>query len=202
MTQTLTLDLPQSWAGVKLIQYQKLDALNANVYKSRVFQLVDILEILTGLSKKTIFNLDVDVIKEIEDDLSWMHEEPQPQKIDKIIIDEIEYRPKKDFKKLTLGEMASIEILIDSEQASEVSSIDIALAVLLREVDDNNELKDFNADNVGELRESIRTNLSITQVLEFAVFFSDGEKTYTENLKDSLKQAKENKSKTEKNEKK
>lgn len=174
MEEIKKITIPESWEEVSLGLYQKIDSLRYREYHSDVAYFIDIIDKMGIMDKGMLLQLDVIELNKIAQEIGWVVNLPEIEEKTEVEIDGQVFRFKSELEKMTVGEAISIEMLMDSGKQTEIESIDIVLSVLLRPIDENGEMEEFNADLVDERRELFLEKLSIVDVYGFIIFFYAG----------------------------
>lgn len=178
----IELVIPEGWNEITVEQFQHIQMLDKNKFKSNLNYLVNVLAIVTGVDKSVLMEADAIELTKITDEIKWITKEPEADKKEIIEYDGVKYKFKSSLNNLSVGEMVSIEQVIDLEALNIEMAFDVVLAILLREVKEDGSLEDFNADEF-EFRRKHFAGISITDVIGSLLFFSDGEVTYTKDSK-------------------
>jgi hypothetical protein len=182
MSKTKTITIPSSWNEVTVLQYQKIQMLDVTKYESNLTYMTEVIAILANTSKDYIGGVNVNNLVTLINEMEWLNEPIKEDKKEEVLIGDDKYHWKGSFNSLTVGEMISIEQVIDIEELSYVMAMDVILAVLLRKKLENGELEDFDPKIFNDRRELFST-LKITDVYGMVLFFSSGEDSYTSNIK-------------------
>ena len=119
----------------------------------------------------------LEIINEIVLNFGFLKEEISQDKIEQIDFRGEGYEWVGSFNELTVGEMLSIEQIIDLEELTYNMSYDVVCAILLRK-----DGEEFDASNFKENRE-LFGELPITDVMGMIVFFLNGGKISTQHIK-------------------
>jgi len=170
----MEISVPISWSDVTVNQYQALTLLNPEEYSQFRYscQLVQILCEIEDVSK-----FPLEIINEIVLNFGFLKEEISQDKIEQIDFRGEGYEWVGSFNELTVGEMLSIEQIIDLEELTYNMSYDVVCAILLRK-----DGEEFDASNFKENRE-LFGELPITDVMGMIVFFLNGGKISTQHIK-------------------
>ena len=169
------LKLPKSWSDVTVNQYIALsNVTSTDEYSS----FLDIITIFTNNTKETLLNMDIDDINKISESMLWLQEPVSTEVITEYKLNGKKYGiPKLD--KLSLGQMITLEMLIDKHKPGYYESIPYILAVVVRDVDNKGEYLPFNANEVYNNIE-LFGNLSINETNGLLFFLTSGGTTYTQ----------------------
>lgn len=177
------IEVINNWNEVSVLQYQQLQLLKIEESPSEMDYIIDIITILNDVDREMITGLNINNFNLIAAELKFITK-PVPTKKKKTIkIGRKTYKWVDGFHKLSVGEMISIEQTIDSEELTYNMAIDVILAVLLREVNDDGSVKEFNSERFQSDREQF-SQLKITDVYGMIVFFSIGGKPLIQHLLD------------------
>jgi hypothetical protein len=164
-------NIPNGWDEVTVGTYEKLmdlkqDGTNLSMY-------IQILSVLSGLDKDVIEDISAVDFQKITDAISFT----QTQIENETLVDHIElngekYYLKKDFEDLTLGEQASIEILMNKYDGKLEKAIKELLCIFLRKKKENGKLEKFK-NSMMDRAESFN-DVIIGEVYQLFLFFSTG----------------------------
>jgi len=171
----MEINVPQSWSDITVNQYQALIQINPDDYKSQFRYSCQLVQILCEIDDVSQFPLEV--VNEIVSHFGFLSEEIPADKKEVITFRGKEYKWRASFNELTVGEMLSIEQVIDLEELSYNMSYDVVCAILIREGDD-----DFDANKFKEYRE-LFGELPITDVYGMILFFLSGGRISTKHMK-------------------
>jgi len=167
----MEINIPTSWSDITLNQYQALTQINPDDYKSKFRYSCQLVQVLCEIDDVSQFPLDV--INEIVLNFDFLAKEIPSEKKDTIEFRGRTFKWGASFNELTVGEMLSIEQIIDLEELTYNMSYDVVCAILLREND-----APFDAGKFAEYRE-LFGELPITDVYGTIVFFLSGGKICT-----------------------
>ena len=163
--------VPDKWGDVTVETYQRLKNIKAEDYKTPLLHTLAVVECLCNISDASI--LTAESFNEIAKELEFINKPIQKSEPKDINISGRTFRWMGNLNQLTMGEMVSIEQIIDIEDLTYDSSVDVIAAVLLRELNDKGEMLDFDSDNFAEYRE-LFGGIPITEVRGSIDFFLDG----------------------------
>ena len=173
----MKITVPISWEDITVNQYQMLNTLERDKYKTDMQYTRELIDILCGIDSK---KLPLHSFNEISSYLPFLTVEPKAVKKETISINGEKFSWVADFGSISVGEMLSIEQIIDMEQLTYNLSVDVVAAVLLRK-----ENEEFNAKEFNKRRE-LFGELPITELLGMVNFFSNGGRHSILNTKDCL----------------
>jgi len=170
MKETVIINVPVSWSDVTVAQFQALSNLKKEDYKSDVHYTADVISILCNVNT---IQLDAETFAAIAEELKFLGTEIKGDKKEELTIDDKLYRWKGNLNQVTVGEMISIEQVLDLEELSYQMSYDLIAAVLLREVKKDDTVTTFNADKF-EANRALFGELPVTDVIGMINFFIAG----------------------------
>ena len=172
----IELNIPENWGDVKLKDYVTLTTVlhkGLSEGKGNMGIVIDLINALFKIEKSDIYKISVEVFNEIITCFLFVNEPVKSDiKNDFIELNGKKYKFKTEFDKLSVGEMISYEILVQNSE-NLYKEFDKILSVLLREVNEDGYLKDFDADLVPIYLELLQ-DISILDVYGLTLFFSNG----------------------------
>ena len=183
----LTIDeqfftLADSWNEVSFGQYIDILVIQENKWSD----LIKSIKIIAAISsnpielEKQLNKLTMDELGELTSMISWISTDfvqianETPVK-EKFLIEDKEYVIKKNYNKLTIGEMASLEELM---KTGKYNNQELAIGILLREVVNGKE-KDFNDEDFFYVLEVLKYKINLVDVYKYITSFLNGEATST-----------------------
>lgn len=170
----MEINIPISWDDVTVNQYQALAQLDSESC-SKLKYSIHLVQILCDITD--VSNFPLEIINEIVLNFGFLKEPIPSDKRLSINFKGEEYKWVGSFNELTVGEMLSIEQIIDLEELSYNMSYDVVCAILLRK-----DGEEFNASNFNENRERFG-ELPISYIMGMIVFFLNGGRLSMENIK-------------------
>lgn len=175
--------LPENWAEVTLGQFQQISKLTTD---NKLQYLIDVLSILTGLEEEIILSIEKKQLSTINSKLSFIYNQVfSSEMIKEFKIGDDTYTLK-DLHQLKLGEVITIETIIEKQPHNLILVIDELMAVLFKK---NGEDK-FDATELEERAELFRKNLMIDDIYKVTVFFLTFEQEFLRLMKTSSEQKK------------
>lgn len=176
--------LPESWSEVTVETYEKIQAHSSflSEYKSQLEFVIELFGILLGIDALILKSMTKESFEILTKEIEWLNDDIPLKRQESFEIDGEKFVPVKDLKKLTTGDMISIEVLIaDSNQNELLGNL---LPILIRRAKKVSKKSGkvkyvpakFDADEYEDLKELFKKNLSIEDVLYLKDFFFDGEK--------------------------
>lgn len=183
----LTIDeqeftLADSWNEVSFGQYIDILVIQENKWSD----LIKSIKIIAAISsnpielEKQLNKLTMDELGELTSMISWISTDfvqianETPVK-EKFFIEDKEFVIKKNYNKLTIGEMASLEELM---KTGKYNNQELAIGILLREVVNGKE-KDFNDEDFFYVLEVLKYKINLVDVYKYITAFLNGENTST-----------------------
>lgn len=172
-----------SWDEVLFGQY--IDILD--IQKDRFNDIDRAVHIISAMSdnknecSKALFKLTPDDFVSLQKHFDWYH-----KNVENFLSDETseyfeiegkKYVIKKDYDKLTLGEMISAEILMQNNK--NLHPFEIGFGVLFRELDENGKPKEFDEEIFLKVVTDLRNKVKFVDVFKHINFFLSGEKGST-----------------------
>lgn len=180
-------EIPDSWDDVTVEQFANIFALNKKELTD-IEKSVEIISILSGIEKDYIYMMSPDEFKKIGEVIEFTNKDVEGNQVDSITVDDCVYYLKSDFDNLTMGEVISLELLLKESGGQMLSMMPELLCIFLRKKKDNGKLEAFKKSFME--RSEIFKKISITDVNNIFLFFSDGENLSTSNMKESLESRK------------
>jgi len=165
------LSTPQEWAEVTVGQSIRINSIDKEG-KSELALIVSILSILTGIEEEILWMLSPEQFMELSEVIKFTNQEIVGTKVDSVMVGEEEYFLKKDFEKLTLGEIISIETIMKQSDGNLTDAMGKLLCIFLRKKKPNGNLETFRNSFMD--REEQFMDLKITDVNNVFIFFLDG----------------------------
>lgn len=175
-------EVPSSWSEVTVKMFDKIHNIERDGLSDLMLSIKTIAAI-TGVDEEIVGQLDFDSFGQLADALSFISEDIQTTEVEHIEVGDVKYYLKKDFDKLNVGEVASLELIMEKHKSNIVSAMPEMLCILLRQKKENGELESFK--NEFMLRREIFEEVSIVDVNDLFVFFSDGGNSFPSNTQDS-----------------
>jgi len=177
----LEIEIPQSWDEISVTKFQELQEVKEKDFTSKVEYLIQILSIMADVDAMAISGINIGNLHHLVSQMEFLQTPITIDKKDSVIIGKDEYKWKCDLNSLTLGEMVSIEQIIDLEELNYTMAYDVIMAVLLRKIKEDGTLEDFDADNFEKNRE-LFSQVPITDVNGMLLFFLGGGKHYIKTM--------------------
>ena len=167
--------IPNGWDEVSVIKYKELVALR-NTKSSNLELYIKIITVISDMEEEEVEQISTTDFEDIVEALKFTQDIIEAPKKEKksISVDGEKYYLKKDFDKLTLGEQASIEIILNKYDGKLEDAITDLLCIFLRKKKENGKLEKFK-NSFMERADSFN-NIMIGDVHNMFIFFSNGKK--------------------------
>jgi len=180
--EIMNFNIPQSWDEVTVEQF-------SNIYKVKqglndIEKTVALTSALTKIDEEFLYLMTPEQFKNISDCLSFMNEEVKQKQVESIQVGDETFYLKSDYDSLNLGEIASIEMLMESSSAGLLDVMPELLCIFLRKKKENGKLENFRNEHM-ERAEKFKA-VKISDVNKLFLFFSSGKKASTATMKPSL----------------
>ena len=164
-------NIPEKWEEVKVGQASKLFNLDREG-KNTLELTISVVSILSDMDEELIYMMSQEQFMELVEVIKFTNEEVKGELKDFVTIDGDDYYLKKDFEKLTMGEIISIDTLINQSNGNLPNVMSKMLCILLRKKNTEGELETFRNSFMD--REAMFNELYITDVNDVFLFFFGG----------------------------
>lgn len=165
-------ELPESWEDIKVKDFSKIIGVQEKDNLNGLERIIEIINVISGIPVDLIMMIPITEFNKITEKLAFVNEDIKAQMKDSIIVNGEEYFLKKDFDNLTMGEIITIEMLVEETGGNIFKALDKLLCVFLRKKRDNGKLEMFKTDMLE--RSDIFKDISITEIYQLMIFFSTG----------------------------
>ena len=166
--------VPTSWEDVTVERYQLIRALDRKDYKTDLGLSVAFIDVVCDIDSKELSITDFNTISKT---IEFMSTDVVADIKKSINVYGDTYKWVADFNSLSVGEMLSIEQVIDMEELTYDMALDVVCAILLRK-----DGEAFDSNLFAERRELFNT-IPITEIKGMVNFFSNGGRLSTQNTK-------------------
>lgn len=174
-------NIPESWDEVNVEQFGKLFSFNRE--ELTPIQLgVKTLNIFIGVDEETLMMLNYDDFINLINIVNFTNKDIETVKFESIDVNGDNYFIKDDFSQLTMGEVISIETLLQQSNGNLFNVMAKLLCVFLRKKKDNGKLESFKSEFL--TREEIFKTLPISKIYGIFVFFLNGGTLLDPNMKE------------------
>lgn len=182
--------IPTSWSEVTVKKAAKLADIERE-NRTDIEIIADVVSALADIDQEIIYMLTTDQFNEVVEHIKFTSEQVEGVDLkDSIFVGDEEYFLKKDFTKLTMGEIISIDTILKQHEHNIAPAMAKLLCIFLRKKKENGSLETFK--NSFMERESIFENVIISDVNNLFLFFLDGKNSSPSNMKDYLESQKSN----------
>lgn len=165
----IQLEVPTEWSDVTLGEFLTLSKLDLDSFTDPIDYYVKVLRVFGNDVTNIAEYIKMSDANNIAQLLSFMNEQPKGSNVKEVTIDKVKYYLPINMNELTLGEVVSIETLIERDKLTSIDAIDAVLSVILRPKDE-----EFDANKIESRRRLFKCKLNIEEVLGMSVFFSIG----------------------------
>ncbi|CAA6810351.1 MAG: Unknown protein [uncultured Sulfurovum sp.] len=169
--EIIEMELPQSWDDVTIDDYTKITKVTADGKQDNQI-LIDMIHSITDVDKEILWQMPVTSFNQIAELFEFTLIPIENKQIDSIEIENETYWLKKDFKELTVGESASIDLLLKDNEGKLDGAMAKLLCVFLRKKKENGKLESFKSSFMD--REELFKTVKISDVNNLFIFFSTG----------------------------
>lgn len=176
-------NLPENWDEVTIGDFVKLFSFNREGLTTIELS-VKVINILTGIDEELVMMMNITDFEKLVEVFNFTTKELEPVNVESIELEGEVYYLKSDFTKLTMGEVISIETILQSADGNLFKVMDKLLCIFLRKKKENGKLEAFKGEFMD--RVNIFQNAPITKVYNIFSFFLTGGNTLEDNTKDYL----------------
>jgi hypothetical protein len=181
--------IPENWGEIKVSQFAGIIEAQDTDKLSGIEKAIKVMKTVTDIDEDIIYQLSIDDFNKIVEVLDFTNTPIESENKESIIVDGEEYFLKKDFDKLLLGEIISIELIMEKTEGNIFKSIEELLCIFLRKKKENGKLETFKSEMM--LRATKFKEISITDIYQLMLFFLNGVDLSKNNTKDSLEKIEE-----------
>lgn len=182
--KTTEYNLPENWDEVNIEQFCKIWEFDRQEMNTLQFA-TRIISSFTDIDEEVILDMQYTDFHKLCDILKFTQTEFQPEKnVEYIEIEGEKYFLKSDFSQLTMGEVISIETIIESGAGNIYKVMDKLLCIFLRKKKENGNLETFKGEFMS--RSELFKKLPISKVFTLFSFFLTGNNISQNNTNPSL----------------
>jgi hypothetical protein len=163
--------IPESWDEVNVKQFCDLFSTTGEGL-NEIQNIVRIVSIFTNIKVDDLLMMSPDDFQTISKVITFITKDIEGEIVDSIEVDGEEYFLKNDFSKLTMGEILSIDTLLQQNENNLLKTFDKLLCIFLRKKNSKGNLEAFK--NEFMLRSEKFSTISITKVHNLISHFSNG----------------------------
>ena len=169
--EQVSFDLPSSWEEVTIGDFVKLFSFDREGM-SVMTMVIKSISVLGNVDEDKLYMIPINDFERIAKQMDFLNKEMVPTKEDFVEIDGERYYIKFDFQNFTMGEVISIETILNKADNNIFKVMDELLCVFLRKKKENGNLEAFRGDFL-ERKETF-SRAPISKVFEVFNFFLDG----------------------------
>lgn len=169
---TNNYNLPTEWDDITVRQLQKVAKIQAEDNPNLIETSAKVIATLLDIDLETVYMLSPQAFNQLTAEVEFLNTDITTTSVDSIMVGDDEYFLKKDYNKLTMGEVISIQAIIDKSQSNIIEAMPELLCIFLRKKNNNGELESFK--NSFMERTEIFMDIPITQVYNILINFSNG----------------------------
>lgn len=181
--EDIEFNVPESWEEVTVSQFCKMFSFNREELNP-IEIAVKVLHIFTGVDEELLMMMNYEDFNSLVQVISFTNDEVDARVDEYVEIEGEKYYIKSDYSSLTMGEVITIEIMLNESQGNIFKVMDKLLCVFLRKKKDNGKLESFKGTFME--RRELFGKASIISVYGLFVFFLSGENLLEFNTKESL----------------
>lgn len=181
---TQTYQVPENWDEITVKRF-------TNVYRyknpnnNELLGAVNLISALSDIDSSVLLQMDIDDFKTLANKITFITEEVPRQEKDSIEINGEQFYLYTEFNKLTTGEVITIETLLESVDFDVHKIMPDLLCLFLRKKYEDGRYEKFTTEMLK--RKELFLEVPITQIYHVFGFFSLGENTSPNSMKDSTK---------------
>jgi len=180
--EVVNFNLPQSWDEITIEDFIKLFSLDRDNL-NEVQLAVKALTSLTDINEDVFYMMEIKDFEKLAETLKFISTDLKPVNVDYVEIGDEVYYLKKDFSKYTMGEVISIETILQSADNNLFKVMDKLLCIFLRKKKENGKLETFKNEFMD--RSEIFKKAPVSKVYNVFSFFLSGEITSSHNIPQS-----------------
>lgn len=177
-------DLPENWDEVSVDDFCRIWEFDKQDMTTIEFA-TRVVSSFTDIEEDLLMSMNYSDFQKLVEILDFTKTEFKPNKdIDYIDLGDERYYLKKDFSQLTMGEVISIETILDDANGNIYKVMDMLLCIFLRQKKENGNLETFKPDFM-DRRWKFR-HIPIAKVFNIFTFFLNGKNLLENNTNPSL----------------
>lgn len=184
---TITIDdeikdyeLPESWDEITLDEFIRLFSIDRTDLNPLQLAIKTI-EVLVGINEEILLMMNSNDFELIAKELEFTTKDVSPTQVDFVVIDGEEYWIKKEYNQLTMGEVISIETILEGADFNIFKVMDKLLCVFLRKKKENGKLETFKGEFME--RAPMFRQVPVSQIYNVFNFFLPGGNSLEDNTK-------------------
>ena len=174
-------DLPSNWDDITLDEFIRLFSIDRSELNPLELSIKTI-EVLVGINEEILLMMKSADFETLATELSFTTEDVKAVNVDFITIGGEDYYIKNNFNQLTMGEIISIETILDEADNNIFKVMDKLLCIFLRKKKENGKLETFKGEFME--RATLFRKTPISQIYNVFNFFLTGGTLSDANTKD------------------
>ena len=174
-------DLPSTWDDITLDEFIRLFSIDRSELNPLELSIKTI-EVLVGINEEILLMMKSADFETLATELSFTTEDVKAVNVDFITIGGEKYYIKNNFNQLTMGEIISIETILDEADNNIFKVMDKLLCIFLRKKKENGKLETFKGEFME--RATLFRKTPISQIYNVFNFFLTGGTLSDANTKD------------------
>ena len=174
-------DLPSTWDDITLDEFIRLFSIDRSELNPLELSIKTI-EVLVGINEEILLMMKSDDFETLATELSFTTEDVKAVNVDFITIGGEDCYIKNNFNQLTMGEIISIETILDEADNNIFKVMDKLLCIFLRKKKENGKLETFKGEFME--RATLFRKTPISQIYNVFNFFLTGGTLSDANTKD------------------
>lgn len=175
--------IPTGWDEVTVNQFSKIYGLKQDEM-TMVEYFAEVLSCLLSIDIDDVYMMDSESFTMLSNKIDFIQNDLAPVEVDYIKIGDETFYLKKDYNSLNMGEIISLEKLMEKHNNDLGVAIADLLCVFLRKKKPNGKLEGFK--NSFMERSEMFGEVNITEIYNVLIFFSNGNNSLGSNTKDYL----------------
>jgi hypothetical protein len=181
--EVYSFDIPENWKEVTVEQFCKIIVVQEMAEDNPILASVKMITAITNIPEDILMMTSLDDIKTISECFDFLSTEIETNDVDQVEIEGEIYFIKKDFNDLNMGEVITIETIIEQTNDNMFKAFDQLLCIFLRKKKENGKLETFQTEHL--LRADIFKKVPVADIYQTLVFFSNGSPLLGNNMKES-----------------
>ena len=178
----MRFEIPDCWADVTVETFSKIHKIDRENLTDIEAEVAAV-SMMAGIDEDTLFLMTPEEYNTVGKIVEFVNEDVESSSVDSIMVGEDEYFLKKDFDKLTMGEIVSLNIIMEKTKGNIPEMMPEMLCIFLRKKKANGKLEGFKKSFME--RAEMFKDIKITDVNSLFLFFSGGGISSINNTQDS-----------------
>ena len=174
-------ELPSNWDEITLDDFIRLFSIDRTDLNPLEVS-VKTIEVLVGINEEILLMMKSSDFELLATELSFTTRDVEPVNVEFVTIGGEEYYIKKDFNQLTMGEIISIETILEGAENNIFKVMDKLLCIFLRKKKENGKLETFKGEFME--RATLFRKTPVSQIYNIFNFFLVGGNLLEVNTKD------------------